>query len=122
MSLFRRLRDIINPPKEERPYGLTEGEVQKLRELEGSGAWKVYQKVLDLRINFYGEGMLSSVSTEKMWEMRGYIMGIRAAGLIVDEILQKEKELSEHAERRRSTSIRANDHRVTALLNTPSWT
>jgi hypothetical protein len=64
--------------------------------------------------------MLAAPSIEKMWEMKGYILGLRRAGFLVDEILQKEKETQSNDERRRS-NIRSNDHRDTALYGTASW-
>jgi hypothetical protein len=118
MTMFRKLFDMLNPKApEERPYGLTQGQVAELR-----GWWSdnaLYLELLDKRSTMYGEALLAAPTTEKMWEMRGYIMGLRAAGLLVDEILQKEKELSDNG-RRRSTE-RIDDHRITALYGTPGW-
>lgn len=121
MSLFRKLKDILNPKQEDRPYGLSEADVGKLRELKGSAGFGLFLSLLDKRAIMYGEGLLQAQTTEKMWEMRGYIMGLRAAGLIVDEILQKEKERSEHERSRSDGRQFRNDHRDTALYGTPSF-
>lgn len=120
--MFRKLADIINPKQPKREFDLSDAEVEKLRDLRDASGYPVFLKTLDLRINIHGEAMLASQTIEKMWEMRGYIMGLRAAGLIVDEILQKEKELSEYERRRSDGNRYATDHVATALYGTPSWT
>lgn len=126
-KIFRDLLEILKPTPQvqttppENMFGLGDAEILSLAELRATEEWPIFLKVLDCQSTLYGEAMLASVSVEKMWEMRGYILGLRRAGILVDEILQKQKESKTEDERRRSQQFRANDHRATALYGTASW-
>lgn len=83
-------------------YGLTNGQIEKLRAMSKSDGWRVFMKVVDDHTNALGERMLFAPA-QNVLEARGEIKGFRQAVTMIRDILtQKDlndaKRRSEQAE------------------------
>lgn len=121
--LFRRLSDILDAwaGKDYEPWKLEPHEIDALRTLRHTDEWAVFLKVLDTQSILYGEDLIATMDANRMWMLKGHILGIRKAGILVDEILKSEQEKAKKDERRRSNAGHEHDHELTALINTPGW-
>ena len=120
-NLFRRIADILKPKDEKRLFGLSDAEIRALKDLRGLDEWRVFLKVLDMQSTMEGEGMLASMDATATWLHKGRILGLRKAGFLIDEILQKESEKQVNDERRRYNEQHATDHVTAALYGTAAW-
>jgi hypothetical protein len=119
-SLAEILRRTPAPTPDEKPrrmFDLSDHEVEMLRQLRNTDEFELYQRVLDQQMNFYAENMLQSRDTNVLHEMRGYTMGVRHAGMLVDEILNKEQEFNHIGRRRQDTG----NPRAAATYGSAYW-
>lgn len=121
---FRSLIEILErkpaPRPDEKPrrmFDLADHEVAMLRELSGTDEFQLFQRVVDQQMNFYAENMLASRDSNVLHEMRGYVMGLRHAGMLVDEILTKEQEQTNFGRRRSDTG----NPRAAATFGSAYW-
>ena len=104
MGLVRSIAELLRPAKQvetDPPLGLTEGELGILRDLGATEEWRVFQKAVDAQTNLYGEAMLHAGTTDNVHFMRGVVLGLRQAGMLIEQLLIADKERTEN-ERRRS--------------------
>lgn len=121
MSIFRTIRDTFRPrPPQGAPYGLTDSEIAALRRLRVSEDFQVFQSTLDKIVKLYSEALLASTSsyTDSAWKHK--IAGIRQAGALPDEVIQRIDQKREHE--RKHTERRERDSESglrSALYGTP---
>ena len=121
--IFRKLLGILkreNPAASPRVFDLADHEVKQLKDLRALDEWQTYLSVLDRQMTLYGEAMLSPGARDSAFfhEMRGMCLGLRMAGIVVDDILQTETEREKQSERSRSEPW---DARAAALFGTSAW-
>lgn len=109
MSIFKRIREIVRPSAPALtetefplPYGLKASEWARLKTLPTEEAFKIYTGVLDELTKLKGESILQSSSTETLHYLRGFVAGLRKAGLVVNEI-----EIAERNHARARTDARS---------------
>lgn len=120
--MLRKIKDLVHPPKPTKlPYGLKDSEYSKLKELVSHPHWKDYTSLLDTLATFLTEDMLSSSTTEAVMFYRSYIIGIRRAGTIVDEIIQNKEATDARSRPDPGRMARTAGERRNATYGTPFW-
>jgi hypothetical protein len=123
--MFRSLAKYLGYERDEMRlplYGLTEGQVARL------GAWwgddegrEVFLEALDVVAKLYGETLLSSRDDAAVHEARGFILGLRKAPALVDEILKANVRSADAERVRDAVSRDAADARVQSTYGSPAW-
>ena len=131
-SLSAWLRNITHPqpqaqtdplrPKLLANFGLKESDLSNLAGLTQSPAWDSYVRALDTATMLVGEGILTADSAERLFELRGTVLGMRRAVSLPTEILRKAKELTETDARIAKSRLHTDDPRTIATFGTPGWT
>jgi len=103
VSIFRSLKDFLKPrPPAGKPYGLTTDKIERLKALRSNSNWSVYAELLDTITTMYAEAILISGKHSDQDLNRGIVLGIRKAGLVIDELMRAEKEQANLDGRRES--------------------
>ena len=92
MSLLRKIRSIIFPPRSPSsdlriPYDQSRESIRELHSLATDPKWPLYQSLLDSIITINAEDLLLLRSAEDIHFLRGYILGLRKAGTIINELV-----------------------------------
>lgn len=123
--LLRKIKSIIRPKKrgpQDLPYELTPSEMARLIEIRGHPHWDIYLSLLDKLSSFLAEDMLRADSAENVLFYRSYLLGLRRAGTIVDEIIQRNE--AKDARIRESEDVRnwlRDESIAAATFGTPYW-
>jgi hypothetical protein len=120
--MIKKIKDILKPPKTaHNPYGLKDGQIAQLKTLIARSEWKEFQSLLDLLCTFLAEGLLLELDERVIHQTRGYILGLRRAGTLVDEI-STALEATDARERRDSIAEqRARERQQLAAYGTDFW-
>lgn len=117
-QLIRRLRGEQRSTS--LPYNISREQYVRLRELISSDQWKTYQDLLDTVCRLNVEGALTSKDPVP-WD-RGFISGLRKAGLLAEEIVhrvERERERRSRADGERAE--RDAEQRRLATFGTGFW-
>ena len=125
--MFRKIRDLFRPAP--LPSGhflnLTTHQVQSLLKLASVPEYDVYRSALDLRVNIEGEKLLAAGDAFQLARMQGILVGLRAAGTLVDEVLQYEQHVANEQRNRQRQQQYIADRTASAAANslfgTPAW-
>lgn len=99
-NFLLKIADIAGArQKKENPFAFSEREERAFAALSHSPEWRIYAEVLDKFCTLYAEEALAADATNRDYRA-GFASGIRRAGTLVDEILQK-RDADERAERDR---------------------
>ena len=121
--MLRKIRDIIHPKKStSNPYGLSDAEFGRLKELTTHPQWTSYQEFLDKLCSFLVEDMLAAQEDRSVLFYRAYISGLRRAGTIVDELKAGEKAKDARSNLDTERAERARDQRDIATFGTGFYT
>jgi len=116
MAIFRTFKDFLRPrPPTGKPYNLTLDKIERLKALRTNPSWVVYSELLDTITTMYAEAILTAEKRHEQDLNRGIVLGIRKAGLIIDELIKAEKEQANLNARRESGHA---DNRLRQRLST----
>lgn len=126
MSLLSPLQDLIdnlrgrNQSEDRTPLDLSRSDIKALKRLISSPEWKTYLSVLDKFSTLNVEGIMSA-RQDRTWD-RGFVSGVRKAGLIPEEIVHRtEKAQSERIQRATDRADRALRRRKLATFGSRFW-
>lgn len=124
--LFRRLADIISPPKPivseagfVVPFGLTPSEWSSLKDLSTRPEWPIFLATLDFCVIVSAEQLLAAPKDESIHFHRGMVAGLRKAGTIIHEAIANENAWK-NEQHQRSRVIDSSGRNV-ALFGSPAW-
>ena len=116
--MFKKLRELIRPKEGILPFDLTPSELHALKEIRSHPQWGQYLSFLDKLTTFYGESMLQATKSEDVLFYRSYILGLRRAGTVVDELI-KEEEARDARRKSGPTDLDLTIKRAAATYGTP---
>ncbi len=123
MSLFKTAKSLLFPPQPSTnevgitiPYGLTASELFSLKRLLSEDGWPAFEKALDEEAKLKGDQILLTSDEKALHFMRGFVMGLRKASNLIQEIKLREQHLEREQQRQRT---RQRDTGV--LFGTPGW-
>lgn len=127
MRLFRRLAEILSPPKASQteagyviPFGLTPPEWEALKTLRERPEWPIFLQALDFVAILSAEQLLVAAKDESLHFHRGMALGLRKAGTLLDEALVDEKNWK-HEQQQRTRIASDPAGRSVALFGSPGW-
>ena len=119
--MLKKLREFIHPPQSTGlPFNLKPAELARVKELRGHPHWPIFLGLLDKLTTLSAEDMLQASTTEAVLHYRSYILGIRRAGTVVDEMITGEK--ANDARRNETRRGTTDDARRLALYGSPYYT
>jgi hypothetical protein len=96
------------------PEKLTSTQLAGLAVLIQTGTWKLYRELMLESIRMQAEGLLTENETNRVFQRKGSIAGMRYA-ILLPEFILKEYDDAERRSRERSA-----DH-TASLYGTPGW-
>ena len=125
MGMLKRLRDILSPPPAaqtdaafEIPCGLTPPEWEDLKALTEARGWDSYLKALDSAAIFSAEALIGASKDENLHYLRGFIQGLREAGVLIAKLQTSEAAYLD--EQRRNLPV-ARAGRTHATFGSAAW-
>lgn len=119
--MIKKIRDILKPKPITNPYGLKDGQIAKLKGLSTNTAFKDFQELLDSLCTLLAEGLLLESDEANLHMTRGYILGLRRAGTIVDEIINSLESADVGQRRDAAREQRERERRRLATFGTGFW-
>lgn len=126
--MFKSLKEFFKPEKPSSteqgfhlPYKLSNSDYQSLRRLSAMDEWDVYRRTLDEIIKLRGEALLASNDDATIHMHRGFILGLRKAGLLVDEMEFAEQGHLKQERRRNDARSTDEGQRQVATFGSPAW-
>lgn len=113
---LRRERPQSNNAKPS-PFGLSDADLNRLRELRASDSFPLYLQLLDRLSILHGDFLLVSADNVGVHFERGFISALKVASALVDETLSKADELDKHSE----PAAADPDRRTISTYATPFW-
>ncbi len=123
MSIFRPLDKLLKPPPMQR-YGLSATEANELKLMRSSPGWNAYLKLLSNYAELQGQAMLYCSDDAAVHCARGLIQGLQSGPMLVDSIIESEKNRNERErerEQRAESATGTEDSRIDALYGTSLW-
>ena len=125
--MLRKLRDLFRPAPAATGHflNLTTPQLQALYKLASLPEYEVYREALDLTLKLQSEKLLAAGDAFQLARMQGILVGLRAAGTLVDEVLQHEQhvanERTQRAKRHQYATERTAAAAANSLFGTPAW-
>lgn len=125
MKLFRSLAGLLGrerDPIADPTLGMSQDDIDELTDFAAdSRSWERYLRLLDNTCILYGEALLGTRDDASVHEIRGTILGLRKAARIVDETLQRAKQLKDADSRRRDNADAERRTESAVHFGSPTW-
>ena len=125
--MLKKIRSLFAPPAPPTGHflGITTSQMQALHKLASVEEYEVFRSVLDLRLTLESEKLLAAGDAFSLARQQGVLLGLRAAGTLVDEVLQHEahaaNEQRSRQHRQQSAANRSASAAANSLYGTPAW-